>query len=148
LRIQQRWVGAILLFAALTAISAGLHASLSMPIAPEKRQFDSQLESAVAAQFWGQGVHSSRLLTGTTSSAPCEPVPLGLLRPTGVNRTQFIVASQAVRVPAVPAWCGDHGGLVGNLGCTACPSMPGWHAVTSARVSQLPGRRLCAVGGG
>eukprot|EP00879_Flechtneria_rotunda_P024920 GHRR01026447.1.p1 GENE.GHRR01026447.1~~GHRR01026447.1.p1 ORF type:complete len:127 (+),score=11.14 GHRR01026447.1:166-546(+) len=85
-----------------------------MPIIPDKRQLKDHVNGAVAAQFWSQGIHNARSLTGQGYTAPCEPQPLRLNAPSGLSRTQFLVAAHAVRVPVFPGFCEEHGGTVSS----------------------------------
>lgn len=53
-----------------------------------------------------------RYLSGQATTSPCEPQPLRLTAPSGLCRTQFLVATRAVRVPVFPGYCHEHGGTV------------------------------------
>eukprot|EP00878_Enallax_costatus_P031842 GHUV01034897.1.p1 GENE.GHUV01034897.1~~GHUV01034897.1.p1 ORF type:complete len:155 (+),score=19.22 GHUV01034897.1:182-646(+) len=83
-----------------------------MTIIPEKKQLEDHVQGAVASQFWSQSIQHSRSLTGQGCTAPCEPQPLSLNAPSGLSRTQFLVATRAVRVPVFPGYCDEHGGTV------------------------------------
>ncbi|WIA21737.1 hypothetical protein OEZ85_000902 [Tetradesmus obliquus] len=83
-----------------------------MPVIPEKHQLEDHVHGALAAQFWSQGIENTRSLTGQACTAPCEPQPLRLHAPSGLSRTQFLVAAHAVRVPVFPGFCNEHGGTV------------------------------------
>eukprot|EP00882_Tetradesmus_deserticola_P032039 GHRQ01036250.1.p1 GENE.GHRQ01036250.1~~GHRQ01036250.1.p1 ORF type:complete len:192 (+),score=29.26 GHRQ01036250.1:136-711(+) len=83
-----------------------------MPIIPEKRQLEDHVHGALAAQFWSQSIENTRSLNGLACTAPCEPQPLRLHAPSGLSRTQFLVAAHAVRVPVFPGFCDEHGGTV------------------------------------
>jgi hypothetical protein len=88
-----------------------------MPVIPEKRSLESRVQGALGAQFWGQPVQSARVIAGITTIVPCEPPPLPLCAPSGLSRTQLLVAAHAAGVPLFPGWCEEHGGVVrGDLG--------------------------------
>jgi hypothetical protein len=61
-----------------------------------------------------------RSLTGQSCTAPGEPQPLPLNAPSGLSRTQFLVAAHAVRVPVFPSYCEEHGGTVSATLSRAC----------------------------
>jgi hypothetical protein len=61
-----------------------------------------------------------RCLSGQACTAPCEPQPLRLSAPSGLSRTQFLVATRAARLPLFPAYCEDHGGTVSACSLCAC----------------------------
>jgi hypothetical protein len=83
-----------------------------MPVIPEKRQLDARVRGALGAQFWAQPVESGRAVVGATAATPCEPPPLPLAAPSGLSRTQLLVAAQAAGLPFFPGWCEAHGGTV------------------------------------
>lgn len=86
-----------------------------MPVIPEKRQLDSRLQGALGTQFWAQPVQSARNVVGATCTVPCEPPPLPLCTPSGLSRTQLLVASHAAGLPLFPGWCEEHGGVVSGF---------------------------------
>jgi hypothetical protein len=53
-----------------------------------------------------------RPLSGAAAAAPAEPQPLRLCAPSGLSRAQLLVAAHAMRLPALPSYCGEHGGVV------------------------------------
>ena len=83
-----------------------------MPVIPEKRQLDSRVQAALGAQLWAQPVKSALVLSGATCSVPCEPPPLSLVAPSGLSRTQTLVAAHAAGLPLYPGYCEEHGGVV------------------------------------
>ena len=83
-----------------------------MPVIPEKRELDARVQGALGAQFWGQPVQSGRAVAGTTTTVPCEPPPLSLVAPSGLSRTQLLVAAHAGGLPLFPGYCEEHGGTV------------------------------------
>lgn len=130
-----------------------------MPIIPEKRQLDARAAAGLAAQFWGQPVASARVVAGITAAAPCEPPPLPLAAPSGLSRTQTLVAAHAAGVPLFPAYCEAHGGAVrsgvtrgGLVWCLRprCMPVPAWCCMSWWRVAysaRLLPPRLAAVPG-
>ena len=82
-----------------------------MPIVqPEKQLLEQQVQAAADGHFWGQRSASARRLDGLAPTLPCEPQPLSLCAQSGVSRVQFLAAVRAgTRVPAVPAYCREHG---------------------------------------
>eukprot|EP00775_Hariotina_reticulata_P006226 gene6226-6463_t len=101
-----------------------------MPIIPEKRQLEDHVQGALSAQFWSQGIESARSLTGYSCTAPGEPQPLSLNAPSGLSRTQFLVAAHAVRVPVFPSYCEQHGGTVADRVLLQSGGQKWWAALT------------------
>lgn len=104
-----------------------------MPLVPEKLRARQEVRAALGSQFWGQEAASPRSIDGKTVLNPCEPVPLGLMAPSGLSRTQQLLAAQALGILALPSYLGDRGGLVGlGVGCsfesmrTKLPSPHAW----------------------
>jgi len=109
-----------------------------MPVIPEKWQLDSRVQSELGAQFWAQPVQSARVIAGSTCTAPCEPPPLSLTAPSGLSRTQLVVAAHAAGLPLYPGYCEEHGGAVSVLvGCGE-----GWGAAGDRGDSCCAGRRV------
>lgn len=104
------------------------------PIVPERLEPRRAARSALPSHFWGLEHSSSARLDGVAWSAPGEPAPLPLLAPSGLVRTQELLALQALGAPAVPAW---HGGSPGGGLCfdRALLSIggPGWWAAAVGR---------------
>ncbi|KAK9806896.1 hypothetical protein WJX72_006721 [[Myrmecia] bisecta] len=103
-----------------------------MPLVPEKLGARQEVRCAVCAQFWEQPVQSSKSSDGLARTLPCEPPPLSLTSPTGLNRTQELLAIQALGIPCMPAFDADGGGVVldrvlGKVGGF------GWWTALSAR---------------
>ena len=80
-----------------------------MPVLPEK---SNRARSAVHAQFWDQTDHSPRSIDGVAWKLPCEPTSMPLLAPSGVSRSQQLIAAQTLGVPALPSYDEHSGGLV------------------------------------
>ena len=70
-----------------------------------------EVRSAVASHFWEQPVPSAHSLDGLAYTLPAEPLPV-LPAPSGLSRTQQLVALQALPLPAVPAYDESAGGVV------------------------------------
>lgn len=83
-----------------------------MPLIPEKRASRQSSRNAINSQFWEQPVHSAKSIDGLSWSLPCEPPTLDLTGPSGLSRTQQLIASQALRVPFFPSYDASSGGLV------------------------------------
>ncbi|KAG1671986.1 hypothetical protein FOA52_013359 [Chlamydomonas sp. UWO 241] len=71
-----------------------------------------ELIAGFSSHFWGAGAGSAQSLDGLVVAGPGEPSPLPTTSPSGLSRTQFLVASQAVTLPCFPTYCRQHGGLV------------------------------------
>ena len=85
-----------------------------MPVLPERLTSRQEVRDAIGAQFWDMPVQSARSADGLTWSLPCEPAPLAQTYPSGLSRTQQLLAAQAVLLPALPAFDGAAGGVVSN----------------------------------
>ncbi|KAL6758991.1 hypothetical protein V8C86DRAFT_1387143 [Haematococcus lacustris] len=83
-----------------------------LSLVPERRELQRDVLSTLGAQFWSQPTQSSGQHNGLAYTAPGEPTALPLLAPTGIARTQLIVAGQAATLPALPCWCAEDGGFV------------------------------------
>ncbi len=83
-----------------------------MPVLPDKLSQRQKVRGAIAAQFWEQPIASSRAIDGIARTLPCEPPPLSQTAPSGLSRSQQLLAAQALHIPALPAFDGSHGGLV------------------------------------
>ncbi|KAJ9507665.1 hypothetical protein QJQ45_019161 [Haematococcus lacustris] len=83
-----------------------------LSLIPERRELQRDVLSTLGAQFWSQPTQSSGQHNGLAYTAPGEPTALPLLAPTGIARTQLIVAGQAATLPALPCWCAEDGGFV------------------------------------
>jgi hypothetical protein len=81
-------------------------------VVPEKLATRSNIRAAISSQFWGGAQHSPRYLDGRVWALPCEPPPLDLAAPSGLSRAQQLLASQALGLPAMPAYDAAGGGLV------------------------------------
>lgn len=113
-----------------------------MPVIPEKRQLDNRVQGGLGAQFWAQPVQSSRTLVGSTCTVPCEPPPLPLCAPSGLSRTQLVVASQAAGLPAFPGWCEEHGGAVLDRVVLQSGRPRWWGAITGRlKLQRMIGQR-------
>ncbi|GBF99702.1 hypothetical protein Rsub_12414 [Raphidocelis subcapitata] len=113
-----------------------------MPVVPEKQQLDGRVQGALASQFWGQPVASARVIAGTTVAAPCEPPPLSLVAPSGLSRTQLLIASHAAGLPLFPGWCEEHGGVVLDR-VLVQSGRPRWWAALTGRLKaqRMAGQR-------
>jgi hypothetical protein len=78
-------------------------------IIPEK---SNRTRSAVHCQFWDNQEHSPRSIDGVTWKLPCEPTATPLSAPSGLSRSQQLIAAQAVGIPALPSYDDSNGGLV------------------------------------
>lgn len=108
-----------------------------MPVIPEKRQLDARVQGALGGQFWAQAVQSARVIAGATSAVACEPPPLPLVAPSGLSRTQLLVAAHAAGVPLYPGWCGAQGGAVLDRVVSQVGLGPrGWAALTGRLKAQ------------
>eukprot|EP00884_Botryococcus_braunii_P003685 jgi/Botrbrau1/13317/Bobra.0315s0015.1 len=83
-----------------------------MPVLPDKLSQRQKVRGAIASQFWEQPIASSRAIDGIARTLPCEPPPLSQTAPSGLSRSQQLLAAQALHIPALPAFDGSHGGLV------------------------------------
>ena len=83
-----------------------------MPLHPEKLASRQEVRGAITSQFWEQAVQSTRSLDGVTKTLPSEPPPLSQAGPSGLSRTQQLLAAQALSVPALPSYDGSEGGVV------------------------------------
>ena len=63
------------------------------------------------AHFWEQPVQSAHSLDGLAHSLPTEPLPVTAL-PSGLSRTQQLLASQALSIPVFPSYDAPEGGVV------------------------------------
>ncbi|KAJ9507497.1 hypothetical protein QJQ45_006479 [Haematococcus lacustris] len=98
---------------AMASTELPLPRSLSvLSLVPERRELQRDVLSTLGAQFWSQPTQSSGQHNGLAYTAPGEPTALPLLAPTGIARTQLIVAGQAATLPALPCWCAEDGGFV------------------------------------
>lgn len=83
-----------------------------MPIVPEKATSRSNARSALHSQFWECEEHSARYIDGVTSKLPCEPTSLSMTAPSGVSRSQQLIAAHSIGIPVIPSYDGHGGGLV------------------------------------
>ncbi len=90
-------------------------------VVPEKRLMTRELIAGFTSHFWGQPSQSTQSLDALVVSAPGEPSPMPLNAPSGLSRTQFLVASQALTLPCFPTFCKQHGGLVSMLAHVQIP---------------------------
>ncbi|KIY96659.1 hypothetical protein MNEG_11303 [Monoraphidium neglectum] len=113
-----------------------------MPVIPEKRQLDARVRGALGAQFWAQPVESGRAVVGATAATPCEPPPLPLAAPSGLSRTQLLVAAQAAGLPFFPGWCEAHGGTVLDRVLVQTGRKRWWGALTGRlKAQRMVGQR-------
>ena len=82
-----------------------------MPLVPERLAARQEVRHAIDVHFWEQPVQSAQALDGLAYSLPAEPLPLSPL-PSGLSRTQQLLAAQALSIPVLPAFDGQEGGLV------------------------------------
>lgn len=94
-----------------------------MPVLPDKLSQRQKVRGAIAAQFWEQPISSSRSIDGIARTLPCEPPPLPQTAPSGLSRSQQLLAAQALHIFALPAFDGNHGGLVSRLFVQYIPSI-------------------------
>ena len=85
-----------------------------MPLVPEGAKPRQDVRASIAGQFWGLETASAASIDGRATLLPCEPVALGPTASTGLSRTQQLIASQALGVPAFPSYSQRDGGVVGR----------------------------------
>lgn len=83
-----------------------------MPLISEKSKSRSNARNALHSQFWECEEHSARYLDGITCKLPCEPTSLSMTSPSGISRSQQLVAAQSVGIPFIPSYDGHGGGVV------------------------------------
>ena len=115
------------------------------PVVPEKHSHHSDVLSSLSTQGGQLLAQGSASLDGTVQRAPALPAPLPLTSPSGLSRTQFMVASHAATLPAIPAACGEDGGLVLDrvlLQGGSSEHQAWWAALTGrAKLQRILGRR-------
>lgn len=79
---------------------------------PEGAKPRQDVRASIAGQFWGLETASAASIDGRATLLPCEPVALGPTASTGLSRTQQLIASQALGVPAFPSYSQRDGGVV------------------------------------
>lgn len=97
-----------------------------MPIAPERGSSRQEVRSAISSHFWETPLQSSRFLEGLAYSLPSEPQAV-LPAPSGLSRTQQLLALQALSVPVIPAFDGAAGGMVSTQGPVELPAFSRIH---------------------
>lgn len=85
--------------------------SLSV-IVPEKQLLRRELTSSFGSRFWLQPVLTPARVEGRSWTKAAGVGPLPLLSPTGISRSQLLVASAAAGMPGLPSWSTKQGGLV------------------------------------
>lgn len=98
-----------------------------MPVLPEK---SNRARSAVHAQFWDQTDHSPRSIDGVAWKLPCEPTSMPLSAPSGISRSQQLIAAQTLGVPALPSYDEHSGGLVLDRNVLKVGGESWWSAVS------------------
>ena len=78
---------------------------------PERLTARQEVRQAIDVHFWEQPIQSAHALDGLAYSLPAEPLPLAPL-PSGLSRTQQLLAAQALSIPVLPAFDGREGGVV------------------------------------
>lgn len=88
-----------------------------MPITPERLNTRQEVRGAVSSHFWEQPVQSSHFLDGLAYNLPAEPLSV-VPAPSGLSRTQQLLALQAWSLPLIPAFDGSAGGTVSFISST------------------------------
>jgi len=86
-----------------------------MPVVAEKLSSRHGSRKAIASQFWESPEQSTRYIDGQVWELPCEPPALNLTDSSGLSRSQQLIAAQALRLPVVPSYDGNSGGLVSYI---------------------------------
>lgn len=94
-----------------------------MPLVPEKLSSRQEIRNAIGSQFWEHSVESTRSLDGIARMLPCEPPTLTIAAPSGLNRSQQLLMTQAVGLPWMPAYNDSDGGLVSPLSAVMLPDL-------------------------
>ncbi|KAL6780462.1 hypothetical protein ACKKBF_B13060 [Auxenochlorella protothecoides x Auxenochlorella symbiontica] len=118
-----------------------------MPLVPEKLRARQEVRAALGSQFWGQEAASPRSIDGKTVLNPCEPVPLGLMAPSGLSRTQQLLAAQALGILALPSYLGDRGGLILDRVLARIGGRTWWATLGSRMHAQRAFRQGAALDG-
>jgi len=63
-------------------------------------------------KFWDTPVSTSGCCDGVQRLMPAMPQPVSSASPSGLSRMAQLSALQTLGAPAVPSYCGEHGGLV------------------------------------
>lgn len=109
-----------------------------MPIVPEKLSSRQRSRSAISSQFWESPEHSARYIDGQVWQLPCEPPALNLTGTSGLSRTQQLIASQSLGIPAVPSYDANSGGLVLDRIIAKVGGRRWWTALgTRAKIQKL-----------
>lgn len=109
-----------------------------LSLVPERRLLHSELLSSMGAQFWNQGTQSTLSLDGLACTAPGEPTPLPLNTPSGISRTQFLIAAQAMTLPGFPSHNSSDGGIVADRVLLHTGSDSWWATLTGrAKVQRI-----------
>lgn len=107
-------------------------------ITPEKQLLRASVLDTLHAHFWQLPSQSAASLDGCTVLAPGAPAPLPACAPSGLSRTQFLVAAQAATLPAFPSVCQAEGGVVADRVLLQTGGQRWWAALTGrAKVQRI-----------
>ncbi|KAH7622361.1 hypothetical protein NADE_004948 [Nannochloris sp. 'desiccata'] len=107
-----------------------------MPVVAEKLSSRHGSRKAIASQFWESAEHSTRYIDGQVWELPCEPPALNLTGSSGLSRSQQLIAAQALRLPVVPSYDGNSGGLVLDRVITKVGGRNWWTTISGRIKSQ------------